>query len=872
MELGALKGDFLPPLPGVSLASITPPPVNPKFIVRTQLLEEINRPAPYVTVIVAPSGFGKTSLAAQWAAIKPEETMWVTLDDKFSAAELLKVIISSVRQIIPNFAEWAEQAFDDLIDYTSVGIRMTNEIATLEGNYRIVWDGTDRLDPKLNTLLQNFLNLAPLNLSMVSLRQTLPNLSYSRAASLNAFALLTAADLKFSESEINALAAINKIDMSNPVFAQQVNLANGWPVGLQLLIQKLKSTENINLLEAPLLTTQDSLIVSNVVDGLDKDSRETLENFIFLDEFSLENVEELTSSTSQVERVLILVKSGAFLYQISENPDLFKMQPLIKEYLISTLKLDAKRFYEKGKISAELLFRLGKQLEAMAIFEEIGEEERAFDIARRSLSEMIFSANDNALKRFKEEIGERLGIGPAGPVGLEIYANVAVGNNETSIQELDILESMIAGTDFAHGAADEIILMRSRLAFTFGEFKESIESFWKAHHHKMSEYGEKVKGIPKYALTGISPALDSAFLMDDVDSLWKMSDLIQRSNIANNSAKNLNWLTSQALTAHSQGRFNDSYSLAKSAILIAETRKAGGAFIPYSAFYCVADSLREFGKEEQSLALFDQILSTALKYKQYPWAIAFYSRKALVYSQLSKNSEALQMITQARALASEPLLNVGINQIIDENEIVIRVQTRDETRISELLTRMPGSSTALAFRTSFLASQNLTKAKEIIDQYPEISPRHKVVKSIIAFRVFAANQPLALAYLDEAIEIASEFGMRQIFIQGTLPMRELILNLAEKKPTVFLQGIASEIRKQLNASNNHRDGSTDDRLTKRELEILRRLSTGLPLSQISISLQISINTMKTHLKNIYRKLNVESREEAVTRGKTLALF
>jgi ATP/maltotriose-dependent transcriptional regulator MalT len=114
--------------------------------------------------------------------------------------------------------------------------------------------------------------------------------------------------------------------------------------------------------------------------------------------------------------------------------------------------------------------------------------------------------------------------------------------------------------------------------------------------------------------------------------------------------------------------------------------------------------------------------------------------------------------------------------------------------------------------------------------------------------------------------------MRQIFIQGTLPMRELILNLAEKKPTVFLQGIATEIRKQLNASNNHRGGITEDPLTKRELEILRRLSTGLPLSQISISLQISINTMKTHLKNIYRKLNVESREEAVTRGKTLALF
>ena len=61
-------------------------------------------------------------------------------------------------------------------------------------------------------------------------------------------------------------------------------------------------------------------------------------------------------------------------------------------------------------------------------------------------------------------------------------------------------------------------------------------------------------------------------------------------------------------------------------------------------------------------------------------------------------------------------------------------------------------------------------------------------------------------------------------------------------------------------------------LTKRELDILRRLTTGLPITQIAASLHISNNTIKTHLKNVYKKLEVDSRESAVTKGKELLLL
>ena len=67
-------------------------------------------------------------------------------------------------------------------------------------------------------------------------------------------------------------------------------------------------------------------------------------------------------------------------------------------------------------------------------------------------------------------------------------------------------------------------------------------------------------------------------------------------------------------------------------------------------------------------------------------------------------------------------------------------------------------------------------------------------------------------------------------------------------------------------------GSLAEKLTKREVEILKHLSTGVPISAISKKLHISQNTIKTHLRNLYRKLDVDGRHSAVDQAKKLLLI
>jgi|SRR5581483_511704 DNA-binding NarL/FixJ family response regulator len=69
---------------------------------------------------------------------------------------------------------------------------------------------------------------------------------------------------------------------------------------------------------------------------------------------------------------------------------------------------------------------------------------------------------------------------------------------------------------------------------------------------------------------------------------------------------------------------------------------------------------------------------------------------------------------------------------------------------------------------------------------------------------------------------------------------------------------------------SHQSGfeiETPSRLTQREIEILRRAADGKPDKEIAQELRLSVNTVRNHIQNILRKLEVNDREAAVWRAK-----
>ena len=145
---------------------------------------------------------------------------------------------------------------------------------------------------------------------------------------------------------------------------------------------------------------------------------------------------------------------------------------------------------------------------------------------------------------------------------------------------------------------------------------------------------------------------------------------------------------------------------------------------------------------------------------------------------------------------------------------------------------------------------------------------------------------LARAEIDHGLNIARRGGLRLDTVYGLLALARIALEadaaaearelrararrqLAACRDPGFLRGWAGP---EETADPGSVPAAGADELSERELTVLRLLSSQLSLRQIGNELYVSLNTIKTHTRNIYGKLRVGSREQAVARARELGLL
>ena len=127
---------------------------------------------------------------------------------------------------------------------------------------------------------------------------------------------------------------------------------------------------------------------------------------------------------------------------------------------------------------------------------------------------------------------------------------------------------------------------------------------------------------------------------------------------------------------------------------------------------------------------------------------------------------------------------------------------------------------------------------------------------------------LKLKAIAKAVEYGSKHGYFHHFVTQRSDILQQYISLALDSPTAFNERLARAAGEELNKMMVTK-GVNGDALTRREADILRHLATGLPLKEIASNLSISKNTIKTHLRNLYRKLGAVDRDDAVEKGKKL---
>ncbi|MGZ4650996.1 MAG: tetratricopeptide repeat protein, partial [Kineosporiaceae bacterium] len=139
----------------------------------------------------------------------------------------------------------------------------------------------------------------------------------------------------------------------------------------------------------------------------------------------------------------------------------------------------------------------------------------------------------------------------------------------------------------------------------------------------------------------------------------------------------------------------------------------------------------------------------------------------------------------------------------------------------------------------------------------------------------AAGHPdEALADLAGALTDGVPAGYVRLFLDEGQPMKEL-LRAAERRPesAEHAAGLLRAARyEQATTTAATAAPSTDEGLSERELEVLRLLATELTGPEIARHLFVSVNTLRTHTKHIFTKLDVNTRQAAVRRATELGLL
>ena len=868
-------------------------PVSPHILVnRPRLVRQITTP---LTVISAPSGFGKSTLLHDWRQTCGFPIAWLALDEDDNTPQ--RFWFSLVRSLQTLGSDFGKDLLSYLNTSTSLNVQeviahLTNDIArVLETTQRLglVLDDFHNINSSdIHDFLQHWLAYFPAHVQLVIAGHTRPPLSLAHLRAQGRLTELEAQDLRFTLAE--GIHYLQQYSQEPPLayadLETLVKHTEGWAAGLTLTALALSKQEDrrhfIDTFSGAHIYMRE-YFMETVLQRSSPRVQEFLLKTAILKHLNGGLCNALTGQSDGDEMLVHLWEENLFVARLEEQ-GWYRYHDLFAEMLLSQLQTRypqelarlhrcAAQWYREQYAPADAIHHLLATKaweEAAALMEEM------------ALRELEQFGEDSRLLRWLQELPESV---------VQKHRNLL------------FVYLRLANTGLAHNRTERFIT-HIELSIT----SKSAASQTPDEREVLAEI-QQIRRIWAQGDAFIPPAR----VGNKYDARW---ELLNRLHIVKR--------------AYSYGQTSLDDQIAE---LLHDAQVQHNLFVILMAGGVFAMRAIIAGHLRRSERVARQILEQALAQRRKLPEPASIVLNALCHLHLERNEPDLakKYLDQAEEVDPNP---TSTNRLVDTAVLRAKVQMVQgqwkEARVTiqairnlhlrrpsatwsdgELLTYEalvclrsgdigaaeqllreaadgPEGPLTLLVRAEFcLRTEAFVEAEGLLNEYIGAHPQGLAFEPILAARIPLAlalfgqhkvNQ--ALQVMAESIRLAAPERFVHPFLDGgsaCVPLLWLVWH--SKDLNSEAQAFTKELLHLLDPGGQHAQISnaeleklaTSAQISAREQEVLTLLSAGCSNRKIADELSVSESTVKTHLSNIYCKLNANSRFQAIARARELSL-
>jgi LuxR family transcriptional regulator, maltose regulon positive regulatory protein len=888
------------------------------LVARPRLSERLSRGAKSaLTLVSAPAGFGKTTLLAEWLAAAPADgrsVAWLSLDRRDNDPALFwTYLVAAMKTTAPGAGAGALSLLQPPQPPNEAGlVALLNDLDAISNDVVLVLDDYHVVEARdVHDGMAFLLEHLPPQIHLVIGSRADPPLPLARLRGRGELVEIRAADLRFTPGE--AAAYLNEmmgLQLTAADVAALEGRTEGWIAALQLAALSLQGREDVAAFIDG-FAGDDRYIVDFLAEEVLQRQPGHVQQFLLqtsiLDRLSGPLCDVVTGQDGSKAKLAALERGNLFLVPLDDRRQWYRYHQLFADVLHARLldeqPGDVPELHRRASGWHE---RNDEPSEAIRHALAAGDFERGADLVELAIPAMSRTRQEAAVRGWLELLPDEvvrvrpvLSVGFAGALltvgeleGVEArlqdaerWLNTATGSG-TGPQAPPA--EMVVVDDDGFGSLPVMIeLYRAALALARGDGPGTVRHARRAL--ELSPADEHLGRASAAALMGLA-----SWASGDLEAGYSgYAECMAGLRRAGHIADTFGCAIALADIRRTQGRLGEAMRTYEQALQRAAPQRGGPVLRGTADMYV---GMSEIHRERDDLpAATQQLLRSqdlgehnGLPQNRYRWRVAM----ARIREAEGDLGGALDLLDEAERLyVGDFFPNVRPVPALRARVRVAQgnwgealgwareqgLSVDDDLSYLREFEHITLARVLLARYTAERAERSIHEAARFLERLlraAEEGQRTGCVIEILVLQALARQArddiPAALAPLQRALTLAEPEGYVRIFVDEGTPMASLLRAAAK-------QGIARNYVRRLLAAVNTTEGSTPggqgliEPLSERELDVLRLLGTDLGGPEIARELIVSLNTVRTHTKNIYAKLGVNNRRAAVRRAKELDL-